>query len=1099
MKPYSFKSMRSRLMFWFYLIAAAVLLVSLTLTYLRQVQTIRQDSQIKLVTIRDLTRRQIENWFSERKGDLFTIVESFDLIKLHRGIEDNDAQNANLQKFDAARNLMQNYLQNYKDYEEIFIIDVKTGKIIISTDRQMEGISKKDDPYLLQPVKSGSFYIKNVYYSHKLSKPVLAFALPVINPQNKDIIAVLVARITLEGSIYNILENHLGLGESGESLIINEQRQTLSRLRWMEHDPLHFVIDAMPAAESATGKTGVVRAKDYRGVEVLAAYTYLPVFQWGLVVKQDVAELLRPIRMILFNYLLIFFVTYLAIIIIVNFIAHNIARPIAKLREFSSRIEQEDFSARIQIDSRDEFKILAQTFNLLATVAGTSITVQKKVNELSRKIIPAQTRKEFAAIVINSLMDITNSIIGAFYIWREDDNLFHHIYSAGASHDLWKSFDGNNLEGELGLAIQSRRIYRISDIPDDTKFKFKSIAGEAVIKEIVCIPVIVGGKVKAVITGGSLHKFSDLQMDVINRSWININSTYSRLLANEKTRHLAEELQNKNEKLQSQAEELQSQTEELQEQTEELQSQSEELQEQNTELEVQRKQVEEANRLKSEFLSNMSHELRTPLNSVLALTHMLIQQAKDRLTDEQIGYLQIVERSGKNLHRLIDEILDLSKIEAGKINFVITEFSLTGLLKEIAESLQPLAKNKDLTLKLDSSANLPAIQSDKTKLHQVFTNVIGNAIKFTNEGRIEVKAESNETEIQVKVIDTGIGIAENDQKSIFEEFRQLDGSTSRSYEGTGLGLAIAKKMLNLLGGSISVESKVGVGSTFTIALPIKTDLQGEVIEQFLPASREYDPQKTRLLIVEDNPTTVMQIKSFLSEAGFQVDVASSGKAALEFVSRQIPDGIILDLMMPEVDGFQVLEKIRSTTATKKIPVLILTAKDLTESDLKKLSANNIQQLIQKGHVNKQGLLQKIHKMMGWPLPEEKRMSENEKPLVLIVEDNVDNLTAINAVLQNKYRILQAVDGEQGLRKAVAEKPDVILLDMSLPKMDGTEIASILKNSDDTKHIRIIAVTARVMPADKEYFLQEGCDDFVPKPIEEKTLIRAIEKQLRKKR
>lgn len=286
-----------------------------------------------------------------------------------------------------------------------------------------------------------------------------------------------------------------------------------------------------------------------------------------------------------------------------------------------------------------------------------------------------------------------------------------------------------------------------------------------------------------------------------------------------------EELKNHRDRLEElvtdRTQKLEVQAEELMAQSEELQLSSETLSEQNIELEAKSKQVEEANRLKSEFLSNMSHELRTPLNSVMALSNVLITQTKDKLNDEEKSYLEIIERNGKRLLSLINDILDLSKIEAGKMNVSPEIISFGNLLQIIKENMQNIAEKKGITLTLNIAHKLPKIKTDESKLHQVLLNVVGNAIKFTEKGSVDIRAKNDQKYIYVEVQDTGIGISKEDISHVFDEFRQADGSSSRQFEGTGLGLAIANKLSNILGANIKVESELGIGSVFTVQIPIK--------------------------------------------------------------------------------------------------------------------------------------------------------------------------------------------------------------------------------------------------------------------------------------
>jgi CheY-like chemotaxis protein len=277
---------------------------------------------------------------------------------------------------------------------------------------------------------------------------------------------------------------------------------------------------------------------------------------------------------------------------------------------------------------------------------------------------------------------------------------------------------------------------------------------------------------------------------------------------------------------------------------------------------------------------------------------------------------------------------------------------------------------------------------------------------------------------------------------------------------------------------------------------------------------EKDNSEKRILVVEDNDATVIQMKAILEHENYIVEVASDGLQALEHVKHTIPDGIILDLMMPEMDGFEVLESIRSTDTTKQIPILILTAKDLTKKDLSKLSTNNVQQLVQKGDVDVDGLLLKVKMMLGngtYEQQEDRKKGERGKPEktgkqkkiidgvpnILVVEDNPDNMITIKAIIGNDYNIWEAMDGEEGLHRIANDKPDLVLMDISLPKMDGMEVVTIIRETENLKDIPMIAVTAKAMKEDKDIIMNAGFDDYITKPIDQKLLLKTIKKWLGK--
>jgi PAS domain S-box-containing protein len=441
------------------------------------------------------------------------------------------------------------------------------------------------------------------------------------------------------------------------------------------------------------------------------------------------------------------------------------------------------------------------------------------------------------------------------------------------------------------------------------------------------------------------------------------------------TKKIENELIKLNDYLLQRTEELKKLNTELEAQKTALSNQSIELAQQNSLLELQKEQLNETNKLKSNFLSNMSHELRTPLNSVIALSGVLHRRLTNKIPDEEYGFITVVERNGKQLLNIINDILDISRIEAGKVEIIEEKFNVNQLISEIISMMKPLADEKNLDLIHKSPAEKLMVISDITKITHILQNLISNALKFTLKGNVIVEASRLNDTVSIKVSDTGIGIAQEHIEYIFDEFRQAESGTARKYGGTGLGLAIAKKYANLLGGEVIVSSNLGEGSVFTLSLPIvqtysvadEHDHQDDshpMLEtnQDLNVERNSET-KARILIIEDSEPAIVQLCDFLAEANFDVLVASGGNEALKILDETMPDAIILDLMMPDIDGFTVLSSIRESVKTENIPVLILTAKHITKEELSFLKKNNIHQLIQKGDINKSDFLQSINKMI----------------------------------------------------------------------------------------------------------------------------------------
>lgn len=1101
MKLFSFRKIKNRLIFWFLLLSLLPFIIGLLLVYEHQTHELKRETYSKLKAIRELKSDRISHWISERMGDLKTAASDFDLTDLEQ-ITRSEQEIPDQEKEKIAsqiRQVLLNYLNNFYQYEDISVLHPVTGKVLISTDIKLEDSRRQDNPYFTEVIKTRDFFIKDIYYSAELGKPTMSFSGPIFckTHAHKHLVGVLVARIRLENSLYTLLNNITGLGNTGETLLVNKDRLSLNNLRWDEDAALNLKINAEPAVKAAKGEEGVIEALDYRGVKVLAAYSHIPKVNWGFVCKQDTQELNKPISNLLKILLIILALASVVIVFSAISISKGISMPIIRLKKMAKHIEEGNYSIRAHLDSEDEIASLADSVNHMTKSIESQVSILQDIAKVSKTVIVSNDSVDFAEHLLNELMELTSSVMGVFYVLDKNARYFTPLKSVGANAQLLRDIRADKPQGELGNAINSGRIFIIDNIPSDTIFNYITVSGSMRPKAALAIPVLSNGKPVAFISLVSLTNFTEECIESLNISWTLINQAFSNLIAAESLKTLNEDLNRSNEILESQKEELQSQAEELNQQSIELQQSSSELQEQNMELEQQKKQLAQASKLKSQFLSNMSHELRTPLNSILALSEVL--QRNDKLGNEEIKHLGIINKNGQRLLNLINDILDLSKIEAGKLDVRVIPVSLKSIIRDVYELIKPLAQKKDIEYSIDIHQKLPIIETDTTRLTQILQNLLDNAVKFTDQGFVRVSTEVNSETVTINIEDSGIGISEEKLQQIFDEFHQVDGTTSRKYEGTGLGLAIAKNLAIMLGGDIEVVSKLGKGSKFSLTIPVRwqgVKQNDHWVENlpFLEDSKTYyvdDTTKKRLLVVEDNEAAIIQVQNALIRKGYQVDVARNGLEALEYVKHAIPDGIILDLMMPEMDGFEVLENIRSTPRTKEIPVLILTAKDLDATDLNKLSANNVQQLVQKGDINLDGLYNKVRAMLRVDSP--KPTDNSDLQSILIIEDNPDNMETLKAIIDDKYRVLESVDGFAGLKKIIASKPDLILLDINLPKIDGIELIGIIKRAKEMKHIPVIAVTARVEEQDKQEIMESGCDDYLAKPVKPKLLLEKIKK------
>lgn len=1099
-KPYQFKRIRARYSFWFMVISMLPLIVATTIIYQQRVSVIKSNQFQKLISIRDLKVRVLNQWIDEREADLKNFAMNSDLIVFADDLNTNETDVLSPAHREKALNTLSLFVDLYSAYQEIFIINATTGHVTLSSNSLSIGHDKRHFSYFSKPLESHGLVFTDIYLSPALGDtPGMVYSIPIRcdSHAGEHISAILVARIDLNSSLYPSLQDRTGFGQTGETLIVSREGYALNDLRHYPNAPLRLRITAEPAVNAAAGKTGITEIEDYRGEPVLAAYTNIPRTGWGFVSKQDQKEVYAPIIEMLSNLIVIILISALIVYVISYFISSTTVKPIMNMVAVAKRIGNQDYSARIQIQSVDETAILADYINSFTEATEQQFYFKDGLAQVNALLMGVEDLDGLAQNLILKLLDLTDSQLAGLYILNVESGQFEPYYSIGFHEEKLVSFRADRFEGEFGSVLSTKQVSRTSDIPEDTKYVFKSIVGNALPREIINIPIIVDFDVTAIISLASLKPFSDRIFKFIQELWIPLNSGFAKNLSQLEVQRIADELSQRNQDLESLAEEFK--------------SQANELQEQNIELDNQRKQVEQANQLKSEFLSNMSHELRTPLNSILSLTGVLSKQVPDRLSEEEQNYLNIVERNGKQLLTLINDILDLSKIESGEMEIILTRISLSETVSNIVESLTPVARKKGLELKLKMDAEIPFIRSDNALLLRIIQNLLSNAIKFTEQGKVAVLLGVEGGTIKLEVKDTGIGIPTEKLSYIFEEFRQVDGSTSRKYEGTGLGLSIAKRSALLLGGDIKVKSIEGEGSTFTLILPLEINYyasQADGSTDRLQWNHEQRPTLTpkkengskTILIVEDQEPALILLSSYLVGAGYQIHSASNGQAAIEYCNESIPDGIVLDLMMPEVDGFQVLSSLRSDPKTSHIPVLILTAKDLTKQDLDQLRAFEVQQLIQKGDIDRQEFLEKINVLVGATsksqsstLPPEASLDKPRSSIrsvlnsdnltLLIVEDNPDNMVAIKAILPPDYSILEATDGQTGLHLIASKRPDMVLMDIMVPVMDGVAILKEVRGDEGLKDIPIIAVSAKAMKGDRERYLAVGFDEFVSKPVD----------------
>jgi PAS domain S-box-containing protein len=458
-------------------------------------------------------------------------------------------------------------------------------------------------------------------------------------------------------------------------------------------------------------------------------------------------------------------------------------------------------------------------------------------------------------------------------------------------------------------------------------------------------------------------------------------------------------------------------------------------------------EAESANQAKSRFLANMSHELRTPLNAIIGYSEMLKEDAEEHGNDDYVSDLEKIRSSGKHLLALINDVLDLSKIEAGKMELFLETFDVRTAVNDVVTTVHPLINANSNTLELAFAENLGLIRADLTKTRQMLLNLLSNASKFTNHGRIGLSVSRDQSGFVFAVSDSGIGMTDEQMTRLFEAFSQAEASTTRRYGGTGLGLAITKRFSEMMGGSVSVESKPGVGSTFTIRIPEDVDAALNAAKQpeSLSTVENGAGQAGRVLVIDDESSVRTLLRRFLSREGFSVDEAASGEAGLARAREVKPDAITLDVIMPGMDGWSVLTALKADPALADIPVIMLTVVDDKRKGYALGAADFLTKPIDREH------LKRVLVRYG---------AGTSSRRVLLVEDDLATTELMKRTLESEgWDVVLARNGREGLEKLDAAQPSLILLDLMMPEMDGFDFVERLR-SDRKSDIPVVIVTAK---------------------------------------
>ena len=964
----------------------------------------------------------------------------------------------------------------------------------------------------------------------------------------------------------------------------------------------------------------------------------------------------------------------------VNLLADNLTNQVRAIAEVTTAVTKGDLTRSIQVEARGEVAELKDYINTM--IDNLRLTTDRNNEQdwlktnLARFTGMLQGQRDLSTVgrmLLSELAPLVNAQQGVIYQMETEESsdltLLSTFADDGEIGHLRHLRVGDGLVGQC--AAEKRRLL-ITDVPANA-VAISTGLFKAIPRNVIVLPVLFEDRVKAVIELASLGVFTASHIAFLEQLTSSIGIVLNSIAATMQTEGLLKQSQQLATELQTQQIELQTTNEQLAQKAQQLVEQNVEVGRKNQEIEQARRAVEEkakevalASRYKSEFLANMSHELRTPLNSILVLGQQLTDNPDGNLTAKQVEFARTIHGAGTDLLNLITDILDLSKIESGTVSVQAEEVFFTSLLDMIARPFRHEAENRRLTFNIHTDATLPhSLVTDSKRLQQVLKNLLSNAFKFTDHGSVTLSV-SNPTSgwsedhpilngaaavVAFEVTDTGIGIPAEKQRIIFEAFQQADAGTSRKYGGTGLGLAISRELSSLLGGEIQLRSVPGKGSTFTLylpqtyvgpssgILPIETkivaisnraatlpppmdrsmervaddrenlqpddailliveddpyfarmlrdlshekgfkvlvadrgaealaltsefhpiaisldvflpDMLGwtllnhlkqnpatrhipvqmltldedrrhglargafayvtkpvtsEVLDLAFDRMKEYSlPRRKRLLVVEDNPAEQMSICELLGYDDIEVCLAGTGKEALEAIAKKPFDCVVLDLRLPDMSGFDLLERFREIPALTDLPIVVFTGKDLTPDEDARLHML-ARSVVVKGVESPERLLDEtalfLHRVVA-DLPTAKqqmldRLHHSDEALigkkVLVVDDDVRNIFALSSVLERRgMTVLTAGTGREAIATLESTSDTaIVLMDIMMPEMDGYQTMQVIRQNPLFRRLPIVALTAKAMKGDREKCLEAGASEYLAKPVNTEQLLSAL--------
>jgi signal transduction histidine kinase/DNA-binding response OmpR family regulator len=740
-------------------------------------------------------------------------------------------------------------------------------------------------------------------------------------------------------------------------------------------------------------------------------------------------------------------------------------------------------------------------------------------------------------LIMAELAPLVNAQYGVFYVTKQDEGETNlelvASYGAENQKSLRKQFGLR--EGLIGQAAANKQPMRLAKVPGDY-IKIGSGLGHSAPVNINILPALFEDQVKAVIELASFEEFNETHHTFLSQLMETVGIVLNTIAATMRTEELlkesqllTQELQARQTELTTKQEELHATNEELQEKAQLLENEKRQVEAKNFEIEMARRAVEEkaeqlalTSKFKSEFLANMSHELRTPLNSLLILSKLLADNQQGNLNEKQTEFARTIHSAGTDLLNLINDILDLSKIESGTVSIELGDMPMAGLKQHMDRTFRQLASEKGLHFEVDFSDDLPpTIRTDEKRLQQIVLNLLSNAFKFTAEGGVSMLVRpatggwspnhpalrDADSVIEIAVSDTGIGIPHDKQRLIFEAFQQADGTTSRKYGGTGLGLSISREIARLLGGELQVRSVPNEGSTFILFIPaeatpslaVPQGMRNEIIFSE-PSTLAFAPPDDRdelggkpfVLIVEDDPTFATVLLELAHEAGLKGVISSAGSGTVALVRKMQPNAITLDLGLSDIDGFVLLDLLGHDPDTANIPVHVISGADQAAHAIT-IGARGVTKKPAEREELSQLFSAIARQVRETPKKSAQRRTAAKRSAIpelagsriLIIDDDIRNIYSLTSVLEaHDVEVLHAERGAEGI-SILETSPtiDVALVDIMMPDMDGYETMRQIRSKPRIGEIPLIAVTAKAMKGDRQKCLDAGASDYIAKPVD----------------